>query len=55
MAVILTLAIMWVPVIAIYFVLFSVGTGMEPSEAAVVHPMPPPKPAPETHHVPHAA
>jgi len=55
MHLLLVLAIMWLPVIVAYTVLFSVGEGIGPKKQAAVHPMPPPKPAPETHHVPHAA
>ena len=55
MRVLVALAILWLPVITAYIVYFSVGEGIGPKKQAMVHPMPPPKPAPETHHISHAA
>ena len=52
----LTYALMDLVVVAIYAVLFSVGTGLEPKEAETVHPMSgKPTRKDESHRIPHAA
>ena len=53
---VLIYALMWVPVIVIFIVLFSVGSGLGPNEEATVHPIST-KPAPkqEPQPVRHAA
>jgi hypothetical protein len=52
----LTYAVMWLVVVAIYIVLFSVGSGMEAKEAESIHPTSgKPTRKNESHSVRHAA
>lgn len=56
MSVLLALALMWLPVILVYVIYFSVGSGFGPApEIDVRQKAPEPKPPVAPYHFPHAA